>query len=150
MLWPDSGVGRNAARVSAKAVSVLGMGRQVGERDRDLVSTPEIGGLSLRTARREGAWVLFLARFRHVIPCEPAKPLLAALGQCFVHPGPPPLQPQGECPWQADQTLFGAGWCAEASRQAEYLLEPAPSLAETGLPASRVFLGRSLGRSLGR
>ena len=54
MLWPDSGVGRNATRVSAKAVSVLGMGRPVEERDRDIVSTPEAGGLSLRTARRAG------------------------------------------------------------------------------------------------
>ena len=87
MLWPDSGVGRNAARVSAKAVSVLGMGRQVEERDRDIVSTPEVGGLSLRTARRKGAWVLFLARVQHVIPREPAKPLLAALGQRFVPQG---------------------------------------------------------------
>jgi len=55
MLWPDSGAGRNAARVSAKAVSVVGMGQQVEERDREIVSTPEVGGLSLRTARREGA-----------------------------------------------------------------------------------------------
>jgi len=54
MLWPDSGVGRNAARVSARAVSVLGMGRPVEERDRDIVSTPEVGSLSLRTAGREG------------------------------------------------------------------------------------------------
>ena len=77
MPWPDSGVGRNAARVSAKAVSVLGMGRQVEERDRDIVSTPEVGGLSLRKARREGEWVSFLAGVQHVIPREPAKPLLA-------------------------------------------------------------------------
>ena len=139
MLWPDSGAGRNAARVSAKAVSVVGMGQQVEERDREIVSTPEVGGLSLRTARMEGEWVSFLARVQHVIPREPAKPLLAALGQRFVPPGPPPLQPQGECPWQTDQALFGAGWGVEASRQAEYLLEPAPSLAETVLPASRVF-----------
>ena len=57
MPWPDSGVGRNAERVSAKAESVLvlDMGRQVEEMDRDIVSTPEAAGLSLRTARREGA-----------------------------------------------------------------------------------------------
>jgi len=73
MLWPDSGVGRNAARVSAKAVSVLGMGRQVEERDCHIVSTPEVGGLSLRTARMEGAWIFFLARVQNVIPREPAK-----------------------------------------------------------------------------
>ena len=87
MPWPDSGVGRNAARVSAKAVRVLGMGRQVEERDRDIVSTPEVGGLSLRTARMEGEWVSFLARVQHVIPPEPAKPLLAALGQRIVPHG---------------------------------------------------------------
>jgi hypothetical protein len=87
MLWPDSGVGRNAARVSAKVVSVLGMGRQVEERDRDIVSTPEVGGLSLRAVRREGAWVLFLARVHPVIPREPAKPVLAALDQRFVLQG---------------------------------------------------------------
>ena len=43
MLWPDSGVGKNAARVSAKAVSVVGMERQGEERDRDIVSTPKVG-----------------------------------------------------------------------------------------------------------
>ena len=87
MPWPDNGVGRNAARVSAKAVSVLGMGRQGEERDRDIVPTPEVEGLSLRTARRAGAWVSFLALVQHVTPREPAKPPLAALGQRFVPRG---------------------------------------------------------------
>jgi hypothetical protein len=59
MSWPDSGVGRNAVRVSARAASILGIGRQVEERDRDVVSTPEVGGLSLRATRRERAWVFF-------------------------------------------------------------------------------------------
>ena len=64
MPWPDSGVGRNVARVSAKAVSVLDMGRQGEERDRDIVSTPEVGGLSLRTARRGVAWPVLIASER--------------------------------------------------------------------------------------
>jgi hypothetical protein len=55
MPWPDSGVGRNAVSVSARAVSVLGMGQQVEVGDRYIVCTPEAAGLSLRTARREGA-----------------------------------------------------------------------------------------------
>jgi len=47
MPWPDNCVGRNAARVNAKAERVLDMERQVEERDRDIVSTPEVAGLSL-------------------------------------------------------------------------------------------------------
>jgi hypothetical protein len=62
MPWPDSGVGRKAARVSVKVVSVLDMGRRGEERDRDIVSTPEVGGLSLRTVKREETWVSFLVR----------------------------------------------------------------------------------------
>ena len=65
MPWPDSGVGRNAMRVSARAANVLGIERQVEEGDRDLVYTPEVGGMSLRTARRVRAWVLFLAKVNH-------------------------------------------------------------------------------------
>jgi hypothetical protein len=81
MLWPDSGDGRNAARVSAKAVSVLGMGRQGERMDRNMFSTPEVGGLSLLTSGKAGAGVSFLAGVQHEILREPAKPLLAALGQ---------------------------------------------------------------------